>query len=55
MKALVCADKFKHHDYYETLLTVAPELEECDPGKLQSKKVPSLRTVIRISKDTKRY
>ncbi|XP_063917984.1 medium-chain acyl-CoA ligase ACSF2, mitochondrial-like [Zophobas morio] len=54
IKALVCANKFKHHDYYETLLTVAPELEECNPGRLQSKKVPSLRTVIRISNDTKR-
>ncbi|XP_063917946.1 medium-chain acyl-CoA ligase ACSF2, mitochondrial-like [Zophobas morio] len=54
MKALVCGDKFKHRDYYETLLSIAPELQKCDPGKLQSKKVPSLKTVIRISDDFKR-
>ncbi|XP_063922160.1 medium-chain acyl-CoA ligase ACSF2, mitochondrial-like isoform X2 [Zophobas morio] len=54
MKALVCGDKFKHRDYYETMLNIAPELQKCDPGKLQSKKVPSLKTVIRISDDFKR-
>ncbi|XP_063918020.1 medium-chain acyl-CoA ligase ACSF2, mitochondrial-like [Zophobas morio] len=52
--ALVCANKFKHHDYYETLLSIAPELENCDPGKLKSTKIRSLKTVIRISEDVKR-
>ena len=55
IKALVCADKFKHHDYYETLLAIAPELKNCELGKLESKKVPSLKIVIRISEDVKRY
>ena len=55
IKALVCADEFKHHDYYESLLTIAPELENCDPGKLKSTKVPSLKTVIRIGEENKRY
>ncbi|XP_063922118.1 medium-chain acyl-CoA ligase ACSF2, mitochondrial-like isoform X1 [Zophobas morio] len=54
IKALVCADEFKHHDYYESLLSIAPELENCDPGKLKSTKVPSLKTVIRIGEENKR-
>ncbi|KAJ3642552.1 hypothetical protein Zmor_025317 [Zophobas morio] len=46
IKALVCADKFKHYDYYESLLTIVPEMEKCDPGKIKSTQVPSLKTVI---------
>ena len=52
---MVCGDKFKHHNYYETLLAIAPELQKCDPGKLESKKVPSLKTVIQISEDSPVY
>ena len=55
IKALVCADKFKQRDYYEFLLTIAPELVNCARGNLQSEKVPSLKTVIRISETNKRY
>ncbi|XP_063918008.1 medium-chain acyl-CoA ligase ACSF2, mitochondrial-like [Zophobas morio] len=54
IKALVCADKFKQRDYYEFLLTIAPELVNCARGNLQSEKVPSLKTVIRISETNKR-
>ncbi|XP_063922176.1 medium-chain acyl-CoA ligase ACSF2, mitochondrial-like [Zophobas morio] len=53
IKALVCADKFKYHDHYESLLTIAPELENCEIGKMTSKKVPSLKTVIRIGEENK--
>ncbi|XP_063918057.1 medium-chain acyl-CoA ligase ACSF2, mitochondrial-like [Zophobas morio] len=55
IKVVVCGDKFKHHNYYETLLAIAPELQKCDPGKLESKKVPSLKTVIQINEDSPVY
>ena len=55
IKALVCADKFKHYDYYESLLTIVPEMEKCDPGKIKSTQVPSLKTVIIMGDKNKWY
>jgi acyl-CoA synthetase (AMP-forming)/AMP-acid ligase II len=53
IKMIVCADKFKNADFYEKLITIAPELDKSDPGKLRSKKVPSLETVITTSENKK--
>jgi acyl-CoA synthetase (AMP-forming)/AMP-acid ligase II len=53
IKAIVCADKFKNADFYEKLITIAPELDKSDPGKLRSNKVPSLETVITTSENKK--
>ncbi|XP_022916148.2 medium-chain acyl-CoA ligase ACSF2, mitochondrial [Onthophagus taurus] len=46
IKALFTGDKVKQQDYYEIMKNVAPELPNCDPGKLKSKKVPTLKTII---------
>ena len=45
-KALVTAQTFKSSNYVEMLNTLAPELETCPVGKLQSAKLPFLRTVV---------
>lgn len=54
IKALVCANKYKTHDYYEKLLTIEPLLAQFSPGHLRSKIIPSLKHVIMIDKMQKR-
>lgn len=49
IKALVCPDTYKRIKFYDTLCNVVPEIQESDPGKISSVKVPSLKSVIAIS------
>ncbi|KAK4875729.1 hypothetical protein RN001_012151 [Aquatica leii] len=51
LKALVCPDEYKKLKFYDTLCSFLPELEKSDPGKLRSKRVPTLESVITISKN----
>ncbi len=53
-KALVTADHFKSSDYVGMLRELAPEIERSAPGRLQSKRLPSLATLIRIGGGEKR-
>ncbi|CAG9771986.1 unnamed protein product [Ceutorhynchus assimilis] len=46
VKALVCAHKFKDDNYYEHLLKLAPEIQKCQAGRLFSKALPTLETII---------
>ena len=50
-KGLILAESFKTSRYLEMLQTLAPELANAEPGKLQSEKLPDLRTVIRMGED----
>ncbi|MDP2119020.1 MAG: AMP-binding protein [Hoeflea sp.] len=45
-KALVTARAFKTSNYLEMLRTLAPEIESCEPGRLQAARLPHLRAVI---------
>ena len=45
-KALVTAKSFKTSDYTGMLRQLAPELEDAAPGRLQSTRLPHLRSVI---------
>lgn len=47
-KAIITAEQFKTSDYLGMLRELAPELSGCEPGQLQSAKLPHLRTVIRM-------
>src|ERR1700757_2199273 len=47
-KALILAERFKTSDYIGMLRELAPELGQAQPGDLQSKRLPSLRSVILI-------
>lgn len=51
--ALVIAPSFKTSDYTEMVYTLAPELDQAEPGKLQAAKLPELTTVIRLSSEKK--
>ena len=53
-KALITADSFKSSDYVGMLRELAPEIERSAPGRLQSKRLPALTTLIRIGDDDKR-
>ncbi len=48
---VVIAPQFKSSNYTEMLYTLAPELKDCEPGKLQAAKLPDLTTVIRLSSE----
>ena len=50
-KAIVCAESFKSSDYIGMLRKLAPELDTCEPGQLQSEKLPLLRTVVVMDDD----
>ena len=47
-KALILAERFKTSDYIGMLRELAPELGRAQPGELDSKRLPSLRSVILI-------
>jgi len=49
--ALVTAASFKTSEYLRMLQTLAPELDECEPGKLTCGKLPKLKTIIRMGED----
>jgi fatty-acyl-CoA synthase len=46
--ALILSPALKTSNYLDILREIAPELETCTPGELRSKKLPALRTVIRL-------
>ncbi|EWY42051.1 fatty acid--CoA ligase [Skermanella stibiiresistens SB22] len=50
-EALILAASFKSSDYIGMIRQVAPELDRCQPGRLESHKLPTLRTVIRMGED----
>ena len=51
-KAVVTAESFKSSAYLQMLQKLAPELNDCEPGKLMSQKLPHLNTVIRMGDET---
>lgn len=53
-KALVTAASFKTSDYLGMLEELAPELAQCQPGKLQAKRLPNLSTIIQMNDEQKR-
>ncbi|NMM26742.1 MAG: AMP-binding protein [Glaciimonas sp.] len=49
-KALIAMPEFKHSNYIEMIQTVAPELASCEPGALNSPRLPDLKTVIHLGR-----
>ena len=47
-KALISAASFKTSDYLKMIRTLAPELEQSEPGQLNAAKLPALKIVIGI-------
>lgn len=51
-KMIVTADQFKTSNYTQMLYELAPELQQSEPGQLQSKELPALQTIIRLHETT---
>lgn len=51
-KAVIAAESFKTSHYLEMLQTLAPELNQCEPGALQAAKVPHLKSIIRMGAES---
>ena len=47
-KGVISAPVFKTSEYLDMLRTLAPELAQCEPGRLSSARLPHLRFVIRM-------
>ena len=50
-RALILIDRYRDHSFIDTLHEICPELKECEPGNLQSARLPLLKTVVVISDD----
>ena len=50
-KGLVTASMFKSSDYLAMLAELAPELNTAEPGRLVSRRLPHLQTVIRLGEE----
>ncbi len=48
---IVISPAFKTSNYTEMVFTLAPDLQQCEPGKLKAEKLPDLTTVIRMSSE----
>lgn len=46
---LILIEEFRGHSYIDTVYELAPELHNCAPGKLESKRLPKLKNVIVLS------
>jgi fatty-acyl-CoA synthase len=49
--ALVIAPVFRSSNYTEMVAALAPELQTCEPAKLQAARLPELTTVIRLGSE----
>ncbi len=50
-KGLICAAQFKSSNYIDMLYKLVPELEDSEPGKLDSGLLPHLRCLIRLGEE----
>ncbi|MFJ7648807.1 AMP-binding protein [Lysinibacillus sp. NPDC097279] len=47
-KTIILIENYRDHSFMNTLQEICPELENCEPGKLQSERLPLLKNVILI-------
>ena len=50
-KTIVLIENYRDHSFINTLQELCPELEHCEPGNLQSKRLPLLKNVILIGEN----
>ncbi len=50
-KAIILAEKFKKSEYVNMIRTLAPELESCEPGRLNAVRLPQLKHVVIMKVD----
>lgn len=50
-KTIFLIENYRNHSFINTLQELCPELEHCEPGNLQSKRLPLLKNVILIGEN----
>lgn len=50
-KTIFLIENYRDHSFIETLQQLCPELEHCEPGNLQSKRLPLLKNVVVIGEN----
>ena len=50
-KTIILIEQYRDHSFINTLQELCPELEHCEPGNLQSKRLPLLKNVILIGEN----
>ncbi|NIB38378.1 AMP-binding protein [Pseudomaricurvus alkylphenolicus] len=50
-RALITAEQFKTSEYLSMLQELAPELQQCQPGRLKAERLPHLEMVIRMGEE----
>ncbi|HWL11681.1 MAG TPA: AMP-binding protein [Ureibacillus sp.] len=48
-RAIILIDQYRAHSFIDTVYELCPELKDCEPGNLQSARLPLLKTVVVIS------
>lgn len=48
-RAIILMDQLRDYSFIDTLYEICPELKSCEPGKLESERLPLLKTVVVIS------
>lgn len=51
-QTLLLADGFRDIDYSQTLAQICPEIDRCERGKLESPRLPHLRTLISLDRSS---
>ncbi|KAJ8917664.1 hypothetical protein NQ315_005111 [Exocentrus adspersus] len=54
VKSIICGEKYRDQTCYGILEQVCQELPKCEPGKLNSKKLPTLKSVVTTSGESLR-
>lgn len=49
---LFLIENYRGNSYIDTIYEICPELEHCEPGKLESKRLPLLKNVVVLSEKT---
>ena len=50
-KTIILIENFRDHSFINTLQELCPELAHCEPGNLQSKRLPLLKNVVLIGEN----
>lgn len=50
-KGLIIPKQYRTHNYYNMMMNIAPELENCKPGNLKSAKLPDLKLIVLLDNE----
>lgn len=51
IKGIVTQRQYGKQNFYDILVKLAPELQQCEPGNLQNAEFPHLKSIIIADKD----